>query len=328
MKKKIKILCTLGPSSLNEKIIKILKKKVDYFRLNMSHLSIQSLKNNIKFLKKYGIKNICIDTEGAQVRTGNIKAKKLSLNQKVIFYNSLKNKKSYYLYPKFKFEKIKINTKFLVGFNDLELKVIKSSKSFLEAKVTKPGLIAPNKGVHFQQEIKLDGLTDKDIEAIKIARKHKINIFALSFANNSQSVKYFRTLIGKSSFLISKIESLSALKNLNSIIKNSNAILIDRGDLSRYVPIEAIPIIQKKIIKKSKKLKTECYVATNLLESMIQNNAPTRAESNDINITLESGASGLVLAAETAIGKYPNECVNFLKDCIRIFQKFDSNKYF
>ncbi len=328
MRKKIKILCTLGPSSLNEKIIKILKNKVDYFRLNMSHLSIQSLKNNIRFLKKHGIKNICIDTEGAQVRTGNIKTKKLSLNQKVIFYNSYKNKKSYYLYPKFKFEKIKINTKFLVGFNDLELKVIKNSKSFLKAKVTKPGLIAPNKGVHFQQEIKLDGLTDKDIEAIKIAKKHKINIFALSFANNPQSVKYFRTLIGKRSFLISKIESLSALKNLNSIITNSNAILIDRGDLSRYVPIEAIPVIQKKIIKKSKKLKTECYVATNLLESMIQNNAPTRAESNDINITLESGASGLVLAAETAIGKYPNECVNFLKNCIKIFQKFDSNKYF
>jgi pyruvate kinase len=152
--------------------------------------------------------------------------------------------------------------------------------------------------------------------AIEVGKKFKVKYFALSFANRLKDVKLFRKLIGKKSFLISKIETKKAYKNIKEITKSSNAILIDRGDLSRYYPIDSIPIIQKLIINEAKLLKTECYIATNLLESMIVNFYPTRAESNDIFSCLELGAKGLVLAAETAIGEYPKECVSFVKKCI------------
>ena len=97
--------------------------------------------------------------------------------------------------------------------------------------------------------------------------------------------------------------------------------MIDRGDLSRYVPIEKIPIAQESIIKQSIKLNTPTYVATNLLESMIKENEATRAESHDIYSTLKEGAEGLVLAAETAIGKNPVECVRFIKRCLTVYKK-------
>jgi len=122
--------------------------------------------------------------------------------------------------------------------------------------------------------------------------------------------------------LISKIETKQGYKNIKEITKNSDAVLIDRGDLSRYFPIESIPMVQKLILQNVKSLKKECYIATNLLESMLNNFYPTRAESNDIYSCLELGAKGLVLAAETAIGKYPEECVNFINKCIIKRDKF------
>ena len=324
MNRNIKILCTIGPKSFKKEVISFfLKNKVDIFRINMSHTSISELNVKIKYLKKLNVKNICIDTEGAQVRTANIKKKFFfKKGQKLTFSNDINNKLHFQFYPYFSFGKIKPKSIFKVGFEGLQLQVISKSNKFLKAKVVSEGNIENNKGVHFDQQINLNCLTLKDRSAIEIAKKLNVKHFALSFANSLRDVKLFRNLIGKKAFLISKIETKQAFKNIRKITKASNAILIDRGDLSRYFPIEKIPIIQKMILKKAKLLKIECYIATNLLESMIINFYPTRAESNDIYSCLENGAKGLVLAAETAIGKYPKECVSFVKKCIETRDDF------
>ena len=314
-----KIICTIGPSSFKKKIILEFKKLgVNLFRINLSHTKLKNLKKNIAFLKKLGIKNICIDTEGAQVRTSIVKKRFLKKNQYLNFNKKNKNSKknSVGLYPPINFKSLKRNSIVLIGFENLALRIIKNHENNFLAKVISEGYIDSNKGVHFQNHLKLNDLTNKDIKAIEIAKLLKVNYFALSFAKNKKAVLKFRKLIGKKAKLISKIESKSALKNLGGIISSSDKILIDRGDLSRYVPIEKIPIIQKKIIKKAIKSKKEVLVATNLLETMISNKIPTRAESNDIFCTLQDGANGLVLAAETAIGKYPVECVKFIKKSI------------
>lgn len=317
MNRKIKILCTIGPKSIKKNIISyFLKNNVDIFRINMSHTNISELYNKIKYLKKMKVKNICIDTEGAQVRTSNVKKKFLKKGMILSLFKFKLNKKGTQLYPNFNFDSIKVNSIIKVGFEGLELKVLSKSNSIINTKVIKEGVIDNNKGVHFDQKISLNSLTAKDLKAIKLGRKLKIKYFALSFANSLKDVKYFRSLIGNKSFLISKIETKSGYENINKITKNSNAILIDRGDLSRYYPVETIPIMQKLILKVARSLRKDCYIATNLLESMITNFYPTRAESNDIFSCLESGAKGLVLAAETAIGNYPKECVNFVNKCI------------
>ena len=160
------------------------------------------------------------------------------------------------------------------------------------------------------------------MKCINLAVNLGVKNFALSFANKPSDIQTIRKLIKKNCKLISKIETKGALSNLFEIIKKSDAVLIDRGDLSRYIPVFQIPVQQLKILKVSKKLKTPTYIATNLLETMVTKPTPTRAESNDVFQSLLHGASGLVLAAETAIGKYPEECVDFLNKSISEYNKF------
>jgi pyruvate kinase len=327
---KIKIICTLGPSSFKRKVLNnLIKEKVDMLRINLSHTKEEEIEKRIKQLKRVGIRNLCIDTEGSQVRTRHVKQNiTLKKGQKVRVYNieSTCNKKEIFLYPDFLINSVKIGTSIFIGFDDLRLRVVKKlkKKNCLICKVEKSGILGANKGVHFNQKINLPSLTLKDIKALKIGKKLGIKNFALSFVNSSEDIKKVKKIIGNKNFVISKIETYDAVKNLVSISKNSNALLIDRGDLSRYFPIENIPPVQEKILKINNKLKKQTYVATNLLETMIKDNKPTRAESHDVYATLKQGAKGLVLAAETAIGIDPVNCVKFLKKSIKIYKK---NRY-
>ena len=325
--KKIKIICTLGPASFKKPILRTLnKEKIDIFRINLSHTNADQIKKKIIYLKKNNIKNICIDTEGAQIRTTHTKKRYfIKKNSKIKIYNEnkLSNIKNIYLYPYFKLNSLKVGTKIDIGFNSLSIIVVKKnfSKEYLLCKVLNEGYLDSKKGVHIHSQINLTCLTEKDKYALKLARKLNIKYYAISFVNNPKDLDEVKKIIGNNSFIISKIETKNAFINLNKIIKKSNALLIDRGDLSRYVPIEKMPIAQESIIKRSIKLNTPTYVATNLLESMIKENQPSRAESHDIYSTIKEGAEGLVLAAETAIGKNPIECVRFIKRCIAVCNK-------
>jgi len=315
---RIDIFCTIGPSSLNKKFLKFAKNKIDLLRINMSHVSIKSLKQQIKFIKKNSSIPICIDTEGAQIRTKIKKKKYYKKNKKLIiskYYGSTR------FYPYSVFDKLKLKDKLELGFSGLEIEIKKKLLNRLICKVIKPGLLEKDKGVHVKnRRIKMNYLTEKDIQAIKIARENKIKNFALSFTNTGEDVKKFNTLLDNK-VKIFKLETKSALKNLKQIIKFGKNFLIDRGDLSKDISIEQIPVAQRKIIKVSTKNNKNVYVATNFLESMINNNIPNRGEVNDIYSTLEQGAKGLVLAAETAIGKNPEECVNMLRKIIKVYLK-------
>jgi pyruvate kinase len=329
---KTKIICTLGPSSFKKSVLKLLtKEKVDIFRINLSHTNIDKIKERIVYLKKNKIKNICVDTEGAQMRTTQTKKKYFIKKNSIIEIhnkNHFSDNKKIYLYPYIDLSILKIGTKIDIGFNNLSIKVIKKkpSNGCLLCKVIKDGHLESRKGVHIHSKINLPCLTEKDKYALNLAIKFKIKHYAISFVNSHKDLEEVKKILGSSSFIISKIETKNAVINLDKIAKNSDALLIDRGDLSRYVPIEKIPMAQENIIKKSKKLNIPTYVATNLLESMIKDTQPTRAESHDIYSTLKEGAKGLVLAAETAIGTNPLECVRFLKRCMKVFEKNKKKK--
>jgi pyruvate kinase len=320
--KKIQIICTLGPSSFNKKVIIEMKNLgVNLFRINLSHTKTKDLPKILNYLKRLKVNKICIDTEGAQVRTITLK-KHILLKKgsvvKIFKYNVKNTNKKLNFYPNVSFEKIRPKSKIFIGFDGLCLQILRNSKKCLITKVISEGRLESNKGVHFQCPIKLEPLTKKDIECIKIAMKHSIKYFAMSFVNCAEDISKLQKIVGRSKFIISKIETLNALKNLKSISKKSSALLIDRGDLSRYIPTEQIPMAQDQIAKFSKKNNVTLFVATNLLETMVKSNLPTRAESHDIYSTLKQGVQGLVLAAETAIGIQPISCVKFLKRCIKI----------
>ena len=317
MKKKIEIFCTIGPGSLNKKFCKFADSNVNLLRLNMSHLNLQQLKKNIIYLQKFSKVPVCIDTEGAQIRTKCNKIKFFKKNDQIKIFRN----KNFYLYPDDVFNKLKVGDNLDIGFSGLCVKIQKKNNIFLTCKVINPGFFEPNKGVHVvNRKIKLNYLTKKDVEAIEIGQKLNIKYYALSFTNSHEDVIKFNRLL-RNEKKIFKIETKEAIKNLKKIIKFGNNLLIDRGDLSKDIKIENVPIIQRKIINNAKKSKKNVYVATNFLESMILNSYPTRAEVNDIYNTIEMGAKGLVLAAETAIGKNPIECVKILKKIIKVFKK-------
>ena len=321
MKNKIQkeIFCTLGPSTLNKDFLKFSsEKKISLLRLNMSHIKINQLASKIMFIKKYTKTPICIDTEGAQIRT-RFKTKIFLKKNRNIIINKIK--KDFYLYPPQVFDQLKPQDTLDIGFKNLKIKLIKKRLDKIYCKVISSGELSNSQGVHLMnRKIKLNFVTDNDRKAIKIAEKLKIKHFALSFTNSYRDILKFNKLL-KNENKIFKIETKKAIKNLNKIIFYGQNFLIDRGDLSKETSIEQIPVLQRKILKIAKLKRKKVYVATNFLESMVLTKYPTRGEANDIFNTLELGASGLVLAAETAIGKYPKHCVQFVIKMINIFNK-------
>ena len=179
-----------------------------------------------------------------------------------------------------------------------------------------------NKGVHIQnRKLKISYLTNKDFGAISIGKEFKINHYALSFTDSIDDILKFNKLL-KSENKIFKIETANAVRNFKFFLKKGNYFLIDRGDLSKDVKVENIPIAQRNLFRLKKAFKKKkIYVATNLLESMLKNSYPNRGEANDVFNSLEMGAAGLVLAAETAIGDYPEDAVIFLQKNDKSFSR-------
>ena len=325
MKKEIKKLITLGPSSLKKNIIKKISKKTYIFRINLSHVKINELEKIIKTIKSATKVPICIDTEGAQIRNGLMKGKSVFFKKNsIIKINRFKksgDSNNIFFNPIYVFDKFKKGDIIKIDFDSAAIKILKRKNvDTWIAKVISDGHVGSNKGVDLSRKITLDSISDKDKLAISKARKYGIKFYSFSFADSKNSVLKLRKLIGKKSILISKIESKKGLKNLKEILSVSNSIIIDRGDLSREIPIYRIPTIQRQIIKTAYKQKKPVYVATNLLENMISKKDPTRAEVNDVISTLEMGAKGLVLAAETAIGKYPINTVKMIDFLIKEFK--------
>ena len=319
----IKLICTIGPSSSNPYVLRRMKQLgVSLLRINMSHTSIEQLDKAVKSIRAATDIPICIDTEGAQIRTGKVVNNNLELKQGAIIELTKKNiigdSQILTLTPDSIFNQIKIGTMLFLDFNKVTILIVDTTEtgSFL-AKVMQTGRIGSNKAVNIDKDIDLPSITKKDLKAIQYANKNNINIFALSFSKGKEAIKRLRSLAKRNATIISKVESCKGINNINDIIQYSDAILIDRGDLSREKPVEKIPALQKMIITKAHQKPIPVYVATNLLESMVTNPFPSRAEINDIANTLADGANGLVLAAETAIGKYPVQCVNMVGKMIK-----------
>ena len=321
MKKKIKIICTLGPSSLNRKFLEYSKKNINILRLNMSHLNLNEMQKNILFIRKYTNTQICIDSEGAQIRSKVKKKKFFKKNLKITVFHGKANFLEFY--PEYIFNKIKKGDLLNIGFDNLKIKILKKNEKKFSAIVVREGLLENNKGVHIEnRKIDINYLTNKDFKAIELAKQMNVKTFALSFTNSEKDINSFNKLLKKNSNKIYKIETKKAVKNFETMIKVGSNFLIDRGDLSKDIDIINIPKVQRDLIEIKKKYKNKnIYIATNLLESMVYNNYPTRGEANDIYSSLEMGADGLVLAAETAVGKYPIECVEFIKKLINNFKK-------
>lgn len=330
-----KIIATLGPSTKNENVLRRLNDcDIEYVRINLSHTPLEKIKSELEFYQKRLNFPIVIDTEGSQVRTGDLKTKNIvvSNSSKVrVYANEIKcSNKEIYLRPPEAVLQLEVGDLIFIDFDSALLKVddvsTLSSDGYVTCTALNSGVVGNNKAVTIpNQKESLPPLSTKDIYAIKIAKDLDVNLVNLSFADKKEDIQAVKDL-NSDAFVISKVETKLGLINIEEIVNVSDAILIDRGDLSREVAIEKIAFAQKEIIKVSKAKNTPVFVATNFLDTMMTSRKPSRAEVNDIMNTLIDGADGLVLAAETAVGKHPVESVNFLESMFIEFEKQKDRK--
>ncbi|HSD25229.1 MAG TPA: pyruvate kinase [Solirubrobacterales bacterium] len=318
------ILCTLGPASLRPDVLKELDaREIDLFRINLSHTPLDAVESTIEFVRRYSSTPICIDTEGAQIRCGTMMPGVVVTTGQAIRLTSAERlgmADTLAVRPASVFDALQVGSILRVDFDGAQLRVTTVGDGEAEAIVIDDGHIGSNKAVTIDPPPRLPPFTDHDVGAIEVSVRHGIRDFALSFTNDAEDVARFRDVLPADAHVIAKIENRGGVQNVEGITSAADAVLIDRGDLSREVAIEYVPVYQKHIIRCANALNTPVFVATNLLESMVRNRVPTVAEANDIVNTLYDGAHGLVLAAETAIGEHPVQSVDMV---LRILEAFE-----
>ena len=328
----VHILSTLGPRSLNKETVQTLAKNgVNLFRINLSHTTLDDVEGIISKIQSWTDVPVCLDSEGAQVRNGFIESGSVVYQTGDLVYIHSKavvgDRQNISFTPDSVFSQLNKDSEIHVDFDSVVFRITGVERDQLIASVLQGGRVGSNKGAVVSSSLQLDPITPKDKTAFEIGLSMGVNNFALSFTHCAEDVRRVREIIGEMT-LISKIESIQGVLNLKEILPIVDQILIDRGDLSREISIEKIPFIQRSIIAYARMYETPVYVATNLLESMINHGSPTRAEANDVASTLLMGASGLVLAAETAIGQYPVESVEMINAIIKQFEQWSPDTSF
>jgi pyruvate kinase len=332
MDKKAKILATLGPAIFKKNIINsLIRSGVDGFRINFSHnlTGIEKIVKIIRDCEKINSKPIAIvaDLQGIKLRIGKIFSNQVSLKKGDAFNFDLNKKigsqsRVYLPYPEI-FKKIKKSNKILIDDGKFVFKITKLAKNSIQTVCQNDCVIKNFKSIHIPGlEVDFDNLTAKDKRDIQIAKKLNCNWIALSYVKNSKIIKETRKLISKDIGIIAKIENKSAIKNIKDIINTSDAIMVARGDLAVEIGANEVPHVQLDIVKKCSELGKPVIIATQMLESMIEDNKPTRAEINDVGTAVFQGADVVMLSAETAVGKYPLQAVQAMKKTIVSTEKY------
>ena len=332
MDKKAKILATLGPTIFKKNIINnLIRSGVDGFRINFSH-NLNGINKIVKIIRdceKLNAKPIAIvaDLQGIKLRIGKILENQVSLKRGDTFNFDLNKKigsqsRVYLPYPEI-FKKIKKSHKILIDDGKFAFKIKKLSKNSIQTTCQNDCIIKNFKSIHIPGlEVDFDDLTVKDKKDISIAKKLGCNWIALSYVKNSKIIKQTRKLISQDTGIIAKIENKSAIKNIKDIIQTSDAIMVARGDLAVEIGANEVPHVQLDIVKKCSELGKPVIIATQMLESMIENNKPTRAEINDVGTAVFQGTDVVMLSAETAVGKYPIQAVQAMKKTIVSTEKY------
>lgn len=317
---KTTIVCSIGPASWSEEGIKNLAAAgMTIARLNFSHDDHASHLKTVLKLKTVAPQiPLMLDTKGPELRTGVMVNNGIELVEgKDIIVTSEEvvgtSEKIQIKYDKLA-ETVKVGDCILIEDGKLELRVKEVGKDVI-CTIVVGGILGTRKNVNIpNRDIDLPALAQKDIDDIMFAVKNKFDFIAASFVRSADDVKQIKALTSGSGIkIISKIEHTEALRNIDAIIAASDGIMVARGDLGMQINQEDLPIVQKRIVKKCNKAGKFCIVATQMLDSMISNPRPTRAEITDVANAVLDGANGVMLSGETAKGKYPVKSVSTMR---------------
>ncbi|NPV72598.1 MAG: pyruvate kinase [Pelotomaculum sp.] len=321
--RRTKIVCTIGPASDDVEVIKkLLRAGMNVARLNFSHGTHEEHGRRIASIRRAAGevgKNVAImlDTKGPQIRLGYFKEEPVILSQGDMVSLTTQDVKG-------DKERIPVNypglpgdvrpgDTVLVADGLIALKVLSTNETEIRCRVENGGELTSQKGVNVPGvPVNLPAVTDKDVEDIRFGIEQRVDFIAASFIRKKADVLAIRQLLeeaGADIDIISKIESREAVDNLDDIIKVSDGIMVARGDLGVEIPAEEVPLVQKIIIEKCNRAGKPVVTATQMLESMIHNPRPTRAEASDVANAIFDGTDAVMLSGETAAGKYPVEAV-------------------
>ena len=325
MIRKTKIIATIGPATASKKMLrKIIQKGVNVCRLNFSHLEHNVAKEIITNIKEINQElklhtAILADLQGPKIRVGEFdKPIKLKKGAEVTFSTKKKKDTIYINYQGFA-KDVQPKDRVLLDDGKLALEVVSTNKkNTVILKVLFGGLLQPRKGVNLPNtKISLSCLTPKDKEDLVFILAEKIEWIGLSFVRSANDVKILKKIIDKQKLhhkVIAKIEKPEAINDIDAIIDATDAIMVARGDLGVEVPPHKVPVYQKMIVEKCIAQAKPVVIATQMLESMIENPTATRAEVNDVANAIYDGVDAIMLSAETAIGSYPVEAVEMMSN--------------
>jgi pyruvate kinase len=321
--RRTKIICTLGPATEKvETLREMIRAGSDIFRFNMSHARHDWVRQVVRRIRKLERElqrplAVLLDTQGPAIRTGAL-PEKVELKRGDILELRVRNAR-----PKERYSvdvnydglvnDVGVGDTVLVDSGVIQLIVVSKNRDRLRCRVTIGGTLGSHRhinlpGVH----VKLPALTKKDLRDIDLAVAIEADFIALSFARKKDDIEQLRRVLRRkksAAQIIAKIEEQSAVRQIDDMIKAADAIMVARGDLGIEIPMEELPIIQRRIVKRCIRLGKPVIVATHMLESMIENPVPTRAEITDIANAVFEQADAIMLSGETTMGRYPVECV-------------------
>jgi pyruvate kinase len=321
--RKTKIICTLGPATeKTETLRELLLAGADVFRLNMSHAKHEWVREIVPRIRAIAAEiprpvAILLDTQGPAIRTGELKTN-LKLKPGDILEFTVRGAKSEEKYSvdvnyDGLVNDISVGDVVLVDNGVMRLLVLKKERNRIRCKVLTPGTLGSRRHINLPGvRVNLPPLTQKDLEDIALGVELKVDFVALSFARKKSDLQELRRVLKKAKSnarIVAKIEDQSAVRHIGQMIDAADVVMIARGDLGIECPMEELPIIQRKIVKRCLRIGKPVIVATHMLESMIENPVPTRAEITDVANAVFEQTDAIMLSGETSMGRYPVECV-------------------
>ncbi len=334
--RKVKILATLGPASSSEDMIeKLFVAGVDVFRINMSHTSHELLRElhgrirSVEAKRKRPI-GILADLQGPKIRIDTFADKEVLIKAGDSFVFDTNPKpgdatRVHLPHPEI-FAAAKVGDCLLLNDGRLRVEIVKASKDRLETRVVYGGTLSNRKGVNLPDTVlPIAALTEKDRADLEAAASLGVDWIALSFVQRAEDVAEAQKLVRRRAGVMAKIEKPSALTVLDDILRISDGIMVARGDLGVELPIEAVPPRQKQITRAARRFGRPVVVATQMLESMVTEPVPTRAEVSDVATAVYEGADAVMLSAESATGLWPEKAVQTMD---RVAQNVEADLYY
>ena len=334
--KKTKIICSIGPVSRKYDVMKsMIENGMNVARINFSHADLIEKKETVELVKRINKElktnvGVLYDTKGPDFRTGVVENESINLKEgktiRIVKDDIIGTEEAITVNYKDALDAINIDDIILLEDGLMKLLVVDKDNKGLTCSIIVGGVLGSRKGVNVPGvNLNMPFISEQDKEDIIYACRHDGDFIALSFVSSKEDILAVKDILDSEQSnmqIISKVESNTALANIDEIIEYSDGIMVARGDLGVEVPMKELPILQKKIIEKCRKAGKFCIVATEMLASMYKNARPTRAEVTDIANAVLDGTDAVMLSGETTTGKYPIDAVRYMAEIVENTEKY------